>query len=158
MKAKEIMTTNPKACSPTTTLADAARFMWDYDCGILPAVIDGGKVVGLITDRDICMAAAIQNRNLSNIAVDEVYSGDVYSCKPEDDVRTVLLTMREKKVRRLAVIDDDGILMGMLSMNDIVRKAGDAKKGDLKYEDIVNTYKAICERPLVKEKTLNAGA
>jgi CBS domain-containing protein len=66
MKVKEIMTPNAKACTPTDTLAAAARFMWDNDCGILPVVKDGGKVVGLITDRDICMAAAMNNWNPSN--------------------------------------------------------------------------------------------
>src|SRR6266508_5914072 len=104
MKVKEIMSANAKACTLTDNLADAARTMWNTDCGILPVVAEGGKVVGLITDRDICMAAAIKNRKLSNIAVEEVISGEVHSTTSEADVHTALETMREHKIRRLAVV------------------------------------------------------
>src|SRR5258708_7678276 len=101
MKVKEILTTNPKVCTTTTNLAEAASFMWDYDCGILPVVGDEGRVVGLITDRDICIAGATKNRNLSDIAVEETMTGKVYSCAPEDDVDKALDTMQQRKVRRL---------------------------------------------------------
>jgi CBS-domain-containing membrane protein len=125
--------------------------MWDNDCGILPVVKDGGKVVGLITDRDICMAAAINNRNLSNIAVEDVISGKVYSTSPDDDVHMALETMQERKIRRLPVVAADGTLGGILSMNDVVlraQEAKDKKAPDLAYADVVNTYKAICAHPL----------
>ncbi|MCM3904487.1 MAG: CBS domain-containing protein [Pyrinomonadaceae bacterium] len=155
MKVKEIMTPNAKACITTDSLAAAARFMWDNDCGILPVVADGGKVVGLITDRDICMAAAMNNRNLSNIAVEDVISGKVYAASPEDDVRKALEVMKERKVRRLAVVAADGSLQGILSMNDVVlraQEARDKKAPDLAYADVVNTYKAICAHPLPLEQ------
>lgn len=151
MKVKEIMTPNAKACTPTDTLAAAARFMWDNNCGILPVVKDGGKVVGLITDRDICMAAAINNRKLSNIAVEDVISGKVYSASPDDDVRKALETMQDRKIRRLPVVAGDGTLDGMLSLNDVVLRAQEAKdkeNPDIPYADVVNTYKAICAHPL----------
>ena len=151
MKVKEIMTPNAKACTPTDTLAAAARFMWDNNCGILPVVKDGGKVVGLITDRDICMAAAINNRNLSNIAVEDVISGKVYSASADDDVRKALEIMQDRKIRRLPVVAGDGTLDGMLSLNDVVLRAQQAKdkeNPDIAYADVVNTYKAICAHPL----------
>ena len=151
MKVKEIMTSNAKVCTPTDTLAEAARLMWDNDCGILPVVKDGGKVVGLITDRDICMAAAINNRNLSNIAVEDVISGKVYAANPDDDVRVALKTMQERKIRRLPVVAADGTLDGILSLNDVVlraQEAKDKKAPDLAYADVVKTYKAICAHPL----------
>lgn len=66
MKVKEIMTANAKACTPTDNLVEAAGFMWENDCGILPVVAEGGKVVGLVTDRDICMAAAALSMSGSN--------------------------------------------------------------------------------------------
>jgi CBS domain-containing protein len=146
MKVREIMTTNPKACTPTTTLSEAAGLMWDEDCGVLPVVADGGRIVGLITDRDICMAAALKNRNLSNIAVDEVISGKVHSTTAEADVQTALGIMREQKIRRLAVVGDDQTLEGIVSMNDIVLNAEEnkGKKSAISYADVVNTYKAIC--------------
>ena len=156
MKVKEIMTPNAKVCTPTDTLAHAARFMWDNDCGILPVVKDGGKVIGLITDRDICMAAAINSGNLSNIAVEDVISGKVYSASPEDDVRKALETMQERKIRRLPVVAGDGTLDGILSMNDVVlraQEASDKKNPDIAYADVVNTYKAICAHPLPLRQT-----
>src|SRR5262245_46362040 len=104
MKVKDIMTRNAKACTPTATLAEAAGFMWECDCGVIPIVAEGGKVIGLITDRDICMAAALNNRNLSNIAVEEVITGNVFTTSTEDDVRKALETMHDQKIRRLAVV------------------------------------------------------
>lgn len=151
MKVKEIMTPNAKACTPTDSLAQAARFMWDNDCGILPVVADGGKVVGLITDRDICMAAAINNRNLANIAIEDVISGNVYAASPEDDVRQALRTMAERKIHRLPVVAADGTLEGILSINDVVLQAKETKDknaADLAYAEVINTYKAICAHPL----------
>lgn len=150
MKVKEIMTASPKACSLSNNLADAAGLMWDNDCGILPVVAEG-KVVGLVTDRDICMAAALKGRQLTNIAVEETISGKVFFCKPDDDVHSALKTMQENKVRRLPVVAADGTLKGVLSMNDVVLKAEEAKekkRPELSYSDVVNTFKSICEHRL----------
>ncbi len=155
MKVKEIMTSNATACTPTDMLSEVARWMWDYDCGILPVVKDGGRVVGLITDRDICMAAAINKRNLSNIAVEDVISGKVYSASADDDVRTALETMQDRRVRRLPVVAADGTLEGMLSLSDVVlwaKEGKDTEAPDLSYVDVVDTYRAICTHPLPLEQ------
>jgi CBS domain-containing protein len=154
MKVKEIMALNPKACTTTTNLAEAASFMWDYDCGILPVVTDGGRVVGLITDRDICIAGATKNRNLSNIAVEEIITSKVYSCAPEDDVLKALETMQQRKVRRLPVVAPDGTLEGILSINDITLNAKEAtnrKAPELSFRDLIQTYKAICAHAIPEE-------
>lgn len=151
MKVKEIMSANAKVCTPTSSLADAAGLMWENDCGIVPVVTEGEKIVGLVTDRDICMAACTQGRKLSNIAIEEIFSGKVFACKPEDDVHTALNTMRENKVHRLPVVDANGKLKGMLSMNDIVLNAKESsgkKPPELSYVDVVNTYKSICQHRL----------
>lgn len=155
MKVKDVMTVNPKACTTTTTLAEAASFMWDYDCGIVPVVTDGGKVVGLITDRDICIAGATGNRRLSNIAVKEIMTGNVYSCAPADDVRKALKTMQEHKVRRLPVVAPDGTLEGIFSINDVTLNAKETRGGKVpgvSFRDVVRTYKAICAHPLTAEE------
>ena len=151
MKVREIMITNAKVCTLTDNLSAAAGLMWENDCGILPVVAEGGKVLGLITDRDICMAATLKNRNLSNIAVEDVISGKVFACKPEDDIHSALKTMRENKVRRLPVVAADGTLEGILSMNDVVLKAEEPKEKkppELSYGDVVKTYKSICQHRL----------
>jgi len=156
MKVKEIMTANPKACTTTTNLAEAASFMWDYDCGILPVVSDEGRVVGLITDRDICIAGATKNRNLSDLAVEEIVTGNVYSCAPEDDVRTALDTMQQRKVRRLPVIAPEGTLEGILSLNDvtfIAKETADKKVPGISFRDLVETFKAVCAHPVPAEQS-----
>ena len=155
MKVKEIMTANPKACTTTTNLAEAASYMWDHDCGILPVVADGGKLLGLITDRDICIGGATKNRILSNIAVEEIMTGNVYSCAPEDDVRKALETIQQRKVRRLPVVAPDGTLEGLLSLNDITLNAKETtdKKGpEISFREVVQTYKAICAHTLPTEQ------
>jgi len=151
MKVREVMCANATVCTLTDNLSAAAGLMWQNDCGILPVVAEGGKVVGLITDRDICMAANLNNRNLWNIAVEEVISGRVFACKPEDEIHSALKTMQEKKVRRLPVVAADGTLAGILSMNDVVLKAEESKEKkptNLSYGDVVITYKSICQHRL----------
>ena len=151
MKVKEIMSTSAKVCALTDKLSAAAGLMWENDCGVLPVVAEGEKVVGLITDRDICMAANLTNRDLWNIAVEDVISGQLFACKPEDDIHAALKTMQENKVRRLPVVGADGTLEGILSMNDIVLKAEEPKEkkaSELSYADVVKTYKAICQHRL----------
>lgn len=151
MKVKDVMTPDAKACWITESLTDAAKAMWENDCGILPIIKDGRRVVGLITDRDICMATAMQARNPSSISVEEVMTGEVYAAAPDDDIHEALATMQEHKIRRLPVVDSEGELKGILSMNDIVLKAkepGGKKVPQLAYADVVNTYKAICAHPL----------
>ena len=156
MKVKEIMTESPKACTLTDNLAQVARLMWEADCGIVPVVAEGGRVVGLITDRDICMASMTKGRNVSNIVVEDVVSGKVFNCKPNDDIHIALDTMRENKVRRLPVIAADGTLQGMLSMNDVMLRAEetkDKKAAEVSYRDVVNTYKSICQHRLPMQQS-----
>lgn len=155
MKVKEIMTANAKACTPASTLGEAAGLMWQNDCGIVPVVAEGDRLIGLVTDRDICMAAMFKNRDLSNISVEEVISGKVFTCKPEDDVHTVLETMREYKVRRLPVVAADGKLEGIVSLNDLVLKAEkpNAKQvPELSYDDVMHIQKSICQHRFPTEK------
>jgi len=151
MKVKEIMTPDPKAIWLTESLADAAQLMWENDCGVLPIIKDGRKVVGLITDRDICMATAIKHADPSGISVEEVMTGQVFSVNPDDDVSQALETMQEHQIRRVPVISEEGELEGILSMNDIVLKA--SKANGLKYADVIKTYQAICQHPLAIAQT-----
>ena len=159
MKVKEVMTPNPTAIWLTESLADAAQLMWENDCGVLPIIKDGRKVIGLITDRDICMATAIKQANPSEISVEEVMTGQVYSVKSEVDVAAALQAMQEHRIRRLPVVSADGELEGILSMNDIVLKASDSngKAAQIEYGDVVKTYQAICQHPLPATATTVAG-
>src|SRR5215469_8618636 len=89
-------------------------------CGVLPAVASSGEVVGMITDRDICMAAAIRHCDPASIRVSEVISGNVYACSPDAEIHTAFTVMRQKHVRRLPVVTaEEGKLVGILSINDM---------------------------------------
>lgn len=123
VRVKEIMTRECKACDPSDSLASAAIRMWEADCGILP-VIESGHVVGVITDRDICMALALKGCRPGESSVFEVMSGEVWSCAPETDVTVALALMGQRRVRRLPVLEN-GRLAGMLSINDVVNCAGE---------------------------------
>ena len=143
MKVKDIMTREVHTCRPDSNLSMVAMQMWDGDFGVLP-VENAGRIVGMITDRDICMAAATKHRDPAAIQVEEVISGQVHSCAPEADIREALKTMRRNKVRRLPVIDA-GKLVGVLSLNDIAMKAQSDGKAELSAQDVENTLKGICE-------------
>ena len=147
MKVKEIMTPDAKAIWLTESLSDAAKLMWENDCGVLPVIKDGRKVIGMITDRDVCMAVAMRDTNPSCVSVEEVMTGQVYAVNPEDDVYQALQAMREHKIRRLPVVNPQGELEGILSMNDIVLKTNGTTADSLKYKDVVKTYQMICQHP-----------
>ena len=152
MKVKDVMTAGAQACATQTNLAVAAALMWDNDCGVLPVLDLDRKVVGMITDRDICFGAATKHRAPSEVSVGEVITGKVFACGPEDDIHDALKTMRHERVRRLPVVGEDGTLHGILSMNDVVLKAengGGEKYHEITYGDVVKTYKAICEHALL---------
>jgi CBS domain-containing protein len=140
MKIKEIMTKQPKTASRDTTLAAAAHLLWGADCGILP-VVDGGKLVGVVTDRDMYVALATRNKPATQITVGEVSTGKVWACGPDDDVHAALDAMASQRVRRLPVTQD-GALVGIISMNDLVLAAGVEK--EVRNDEVVATLKAIC--------------
>jgi len=157
MKVNDVMTPHAKTIWLTESLADAARLMWENDCGVLPIVKDQ-KVVGMITDRDICMATAMRDTSPSHISVEEVMSANVFSARPEDEVEHALDMTREHKIRRLPIVNVDGELKGILSMNDIVLRAKNrnGKKPPIGYAEVVRTYQAICEHPVPMVQTATA--
>jgi len=149
MKVKDMMVGTPVSCNRQTNLGAAVEMLWNRNCGILPITDDNGKVNGVVTDRDICIALGTRNRLPGELSVGEVMTGKLFSCSPEDDVRTALTTMRTEKVRRLPVLNRDGVLQGILSMDDVVYHVSDSKKTvDLSYEDVVRTFKGIYAPPL----------
>jgi CBS domain-containing protein len=116
--------------------------MWAADCGVLP-VLDGEKLAGILTDRDICMALGTRNCRASDITAAEVATTAVETCAPDADIQTAMDVMRRAKVRRLPVVED-GSLKGMLALNDIV-DAVERKHGAIDYKEVIGTIKAISE-------------
>jgi len=146
MKVRDVMTTVVHSCHPHTNLAEAAESMWNFDCGALPVVDHEGKAIGMITDRDICMAVATKGRIAAHITAWETITGRVCTCAAEDDVRDALNTMATEQVRRLPVVGRDGTLQGVLSINDLVLHVGAAggKRADLSCDDVLGALKKIC--------------
>ncbi|HEX5031409.1 MAG TPA: CBS domain-containing protein [Candidatus Eisenbacteria bacterium] len=149
MNVESLMTHDIESCSPDSTLTDAAMIMWRRDCGIVPVVNrDTHEIAGVITDRDICMAAATRHARTDDLYVRDVMtSDDVTTVTPDESVRTAVDRMAEAQVRRIPVADRSGVLIGMISLNDIVLAAEKTNKraeGMPTYIDTVDTLKAVC--------------
>jgi len=125
MRIEQLMAKSPKSCQPGDTLSEAARMMSNHDCGCLPVTAGDAsrRVVGMITDRDICMAAQLHGKPLRKIRVAEAMTKDVRACNPGDALREAEAIMREAHVRRLPVVDEADQLLGLLSLTDLAREA-----------------------------------
>ena len=126
MKVHQLMTRNVKTCRTDEPLDRAAATMWQRDCGVLPVMAPGNgtaRVVGMLTDRDICMAAYTQGRPLHDIPVATAMSQSLCSCRPTDAVEVALRVMETNQIRRLPVLDADDHLIGLLSLADVGREA-----------------------------------
>lgn len=121
MQVKDLMTSSPAVCRLDDTANEAARIMWERDCGAVPVVDRDGRAAGIITDRDICMAAYFHGEPLAQIRVSEVMSRDLRTCRPEDDVTNAERVMRQHQVRRLPVVVDGTTLVGILSLSDLAQ-------------------------------------
>ena len=140
MKVSGLIQHGVTSCTSFDSLERAAQLMWDHDIGCLPVIDDQGHVVGIITDRDICMAAYTQGAPLWAIPVTTAMAKHVFSCTDSDDVDVVERTMSEYKIRRMPVIDDHGHPIGIISLNDIARAAS---LGKLPASDVASTLAAI---------------
>ena len=129
MEVEQLMTREVGFCARTDSLNVAARIMWERDCGCVPAVDNNMVPVGIITDRDICMAAYTQGESLHAIQVQTILAAPVASCAPDDDVITAEQLMRDNRVRRLAVCDLAGKLVGIISLSDLAREAERERRG-----------------------------
>jgi CBS domain-containing protein len=125
MRVDQVMTKTVATCSLDDTLNDAARVMWERDCGFVPITeADGsGRVVGVVTDRDACMAAYTRGQALGQVRIGDVMSTGVRSCKPSEKIAEAETVMRRAQIHRLPVIDDQGRLVGVISLADIAREA-----------------------------------
>jgi len=127
MKVQQIMTHQVHGCSPQDTADVPARIMWEHDCGCVPVVRAtdhaSGEVVGVITDRDICMATYTQARSPKEIRVASAMSWGICSCHPTDPVALALKIMENAQLHRLPVVDEHNQLVGIVTLADIAREA-----------------------------------
>jgi CBS domain-containing protein len=148
MNVSQLMNPHVETCRPEDSLAVAAGKMWDRDIGCLPVVGAEGRVIGVVTDRDICMAGYIQGRPLNDVPVSVAMSTTLYSCQARDALIEAEETMRSHRVRRLPVLDANGGPAGMISLNDLARQAERelGRKGrELTGQEVSTTLAAICQ-------------
>jgi len=146
VKISELMKTDVEICGPDDNLAAAASRLWDADIGCLPVVSTDGRVVGMVTDRDICMAAYTRGQALREIPASVAMSTDVLSCRPDATLIEAEQIMRSGQVRRLPVIDSDGSLVGIVSLNDLARlveREGGRKNRGLSAQEVTATLAAV---------------
>jgi CBS domain-containing protein len=145
MKVQDIMTKEVSYCDPETNAAVAAELMWTRNCGALPVVEDGGRVAGIVTDRDLFIALGTNNRNAGDLPVGALMEKELSTCAPEDDIRSALKIMAQHQVQRLPVVDTTGALKGILSLDDIVLRAD---VDGLSNDDVLTAIKAIWARQI----------
>jgi CBS domain-containing protein len=119
MRIEQVMHDCVVTCGMDDRLGTAARLMWDQDCGALPVLDRDGRVVAMITDRDICMAAYTQGRRLDEIPVNTAMSRELVTCSPDDSIGNAEKLMSEHQVRRLPVVDPEGRPLGIVTLNDL---------------------------------------
>ena len=145
MNVEDLMTKPAATIHTRDVLSLAAENMWNHDCGVLPVVDDAGKLVGVITDRDICIAAWSRGRLLTAIRVEEAMSTDVVSMTRGQDLALAELLMAERQVRRIPIVDADHRPVGILSINDIAREAARTdSRLQTGLSSAIHTLAAIC--------------
>jgi CBS domain-containing protein len=149
MLIKSIMTSEVRVCAPDSTVAAAARVMSNRDCGIVPVVDADGKLAGVVTDRDICLAVATKFRSPDELPVRDIMTTEVYTCSPDEDVRAALNVMKNHAVRCVPVVTADRRLAGVISIDDLVLRADSYKSAAISDEQVLDAFKAICARAVV---------
>lgn len=124
MRIEEIMTRNVAFCTPETPLKDVAMMMVDCDCGVIPVAEnrEGERLTGMVTDRDIVCRLVAQGRDPTRAPARDAMSSPVYSVRPDTDIEEACELMERHQVRRLAVCDDDGRCIGIVSQADLARR------------------------------------
>jgi CBS domain-containing protein len=147
MRINDLMTTKVFTCGPGSSAAEAAGLMWQHDVGAIPVLDTTGRPIAMVTDRDLCMAAYTRGQPLTGLPVVAAMSKEIFSCREGDSIAEAERLMQAHQVRRLPVVGENGKLVGMLSLNDIVlmrTKTPAAKATERVLGDVTDTLAAIC--------------
>jgi CBS domain-containing protein len=146
MKVHELMTTNLFTVNDSQTVNDAAQLMWEHDCGCIPVLqAEGGKLAGVITDRDIAMAGYTTGERLQDIAVTTAFSSKAIVASPDDEITDVEEWMQANQVRRIPVVNELSEVIGIVSLNDIAIAANTRGSG-ISSKQVASTLSAICRK------------
>ena len=125
MEVREIMTENPACCTPDATLQDVARLMVENDCGLVPVVdaLDTRRLIGVITDRDICCRVIAEGHNPLELRATDVMSSSPVAVTEDASVKNVCVLMEDKMIRRVPVVDEVGNCCGIVTQADLAKRA-----------------------------------
>jgi CBS domain-containing protein len=145
MEVRSVMTKDVATCVKDETLNQAVRIMLERDCGVVPILENRGgrKVAGVLTDRDVCIAAHTKGQSLEQIPIGDVMARRVVSCLASDELESAEQTMKQAQVHRLPVLDEYGQLVGMLSIGDIARATARGAQGNVTPIEVGETIAAI---------------
>lgn len=144
MNVENVMSRDAYVVRMDDRLDAAARVLWEQDCGFVPVVDRAGVLVGVLTDRDLCMAGYTQGKPLAELSVLSAMARELATTTPETPLDDAMARMAERQVRRLPVVDDRGVLVGVLSTNDLVQ-VGKARPAALSAKHLVETLAAITQ-------------
>jgi CBS domain-containing protein len=135
MKINQLMTKPVKTCHPHDSGAVAARIMWDCDVGAIPVVDEHDQLIGMITDRDLCMSAYHRGAALHDLQVAEAMNRHVVTCRGDATETEVAQLMAKHRIRRIPVVDDAQRAVGIVSINDLAA-AADGIAGSVRGRDV----------------------
>jgi CBS domain-containing protein len=124
-----MMTRNPATCRRDSSLKEAASLMREHDCGAIP-VVENGKPVGIVTDRDIAIRVVAEGKNPADRSVGDIMSSPVITAHPTDGAETLLRKMQREQVRRVVIVDDGGSCVGIVAQADIALALDEARTGE----------------------------
>lgn len=162
MKVEQLMIRDVKVCTEADTLNRAVELMWEFDCGCIPVIgADGeGRLIGMVTDRDIAIAAYTQGKQLWAIPVTSAMACKVIACHASDGISQAEASMRDNQVRRLPVVDQNERLIGIISLNDVAREAqreaATGKRGEVTGAEVSETLATVCRPHIAREVTIAA--
>jgi CBS domain-containing protein len=127
---RDVMTQGPRSVRRDSSVVEAARIMRDEDVGVVP-VVDGDRVIGMLTDRDITLSVVAEGKDPQSTKAEEIASSELVTVDPQQDLDEALRLMARHQVRRLPVVEEDGKLVGILAPADVARHASDEQTGEV---------------------------
>jgi len=125
MRARDVMTRSVATVHPDDSARHAAQMMADCDCGAIPVVDWNGRMIGMITDRDITLRLVAENMNVEDARVGDCMTDEAFACNENDSIETCMRSMSHHQIRRMPIVDDRNRVVGIVSQSDLAQHAGD---------------------------------
>lgn len=153
MRVHELMSRQVHTCRSSDSLEAAAQVLWDHDIGAVPVVDDKGRVVGMLTDRDLCMAAYTQGRPLRELVIAETMSRELVACQPGDSLAHATALMKHHQLRRLPVLDEERHPVGIVTLADLAHACEVTHRGQA---ELASTIAAVTAPRTTSERRQTA--